>query len=167
MYRRLVIVALAALSLAGCVFDLSSEEPKPKVRAADTCPPRDETNWARMEAFLAANKAKEGVIVTDSGLQYKVLSKGSGTRQPTWASMVMVNYRGTLIDGTVFDENKGIEFEAGQVIKGWQEALELMREGDTFELVIPSGLAYGCRGKGRTITGDQVLVFTVELLKIR
>ena len=167
MFGRFALVTLAALTLTGCVFDLSSEDPKPKVRAVDACPPRDEANWAPMEAFLAANKAKEGVTVTESGLQYKVVSKGKGTRQPTWASMVMVNYRGTLIDGTVFDENKGVEFEAGQVIKGWQEALELMREGDTFELVIPSGLAYGCRGKGRTITGDQVLVFSVELLKIK
>jgi FKBP-type peptidyl-prolyl cis-trans isomerase len=167
MFGRFALVTLAALTLTGCVFDLSSEDPKPKVRAVDACPPRDEANWARMEAFLAANKAKEGVTVTESGLQYKVVRKGKGTRQPTWASMVMVNYRGTLIDGTVFDENKGVEFEAGQVIKGWQEALELMREGDTFELVIPSGLAYGCRGKGRTITGDQVLVFSVELLKIK
>jgi FKBP-type peptidyl-prolyl cis-trans isomerase FklB len=167
MFGRFALVTLAALTLTGCVFDLSSEDPKPKVRAVDACPPRDEANWARMEAFLAANKVKEGVTVTDSGLQYRVVRKGTGTRQPTWASMVMVNYRGTLIDGTVFDENKGVEFEAGQVIKGWQEALELMREGDVFELVIPSGLAYGCRGKGRNITGDQVLLFSVELLKIK
>ena len=167
MYGRFALVALAALSLSGCVFDLSSEDPKPKARAVDTCPPRDEANWARMQAFLDANKAKPGVVVTERGLQYKVLRKGTGTRQPTWASMVTVNYRGTLIDGTLFDENKAIEFEAGQVIKGWQEALTLMREGDKFELAIPSGLAYGCRGKGAKITGDQVLLFEVELLKIK
>jgi FKBP-type peptidyl-prolyl cis-trans isomerase len=167
MFGRFALVALAAVSLAGCVFDLSSDDPKPKVRAVDACPPRDEANWARMQAFLEANKAKEGVVVTESGLQYKVLRKGTGTRQPTWASMVSVSYRGSLIDGTVFDENKNIEFEAGQVIKGWQEALTLMREGDKFELVIPSGLAYGCRGKGAKIVGDQVLLFDVELLKIK
>ena len=167
MFGRFAVVAVAALSLAGCVFDLSSEDEKPKVRAVDTCPPRDEANWARMQSFLDANKAKPGVVVTDSGLQYKVVRKGTGTRQPTWASQVVVNYRGTLIDGTVFDENKGIEFEAGQVIKGWQEALELMREGDKFELAIPSGIAYGCRGKGATIKGDQVLLFDVELVKIK
>lgn len=167
MLGRFALVALAAVSLAGCVFDLSSDDPKPKARAVDACPPRDEAKWSRMQAFLEANKAKDGVIVTESGLQYKVLRKGTGTRQPTWASMVTVSYRGSLIDGTVFDENKNIEFEAGQVIKGWQEALTLMREGDKFELVIPSGLAYGCRGKGAKIVGDQVLLFDVELLKIK
>jgi FKBP-type peptidyl-prolyl cis-trans isomerase len=149
------------------VFDLSSDDPKPKAKVASDCPPRDEANWARMQAFLDANKAKEGVKVTESGLQYRVLQQGKGTRNPTWASMVMVNYRGTFIDGTVFDENKGIEFEAGGVIKGWQEALTMMKEGDKLELTIPSGLAYGCRGKGAKIKGDQVLLFEVELIKIK
>jgi FKBP-type peptidyl-prolyl cis-trans isomerase FklB len=120
-----------------------------------------------MQAFLDANKSKEGVKVTDSGLQYRVVKAGTGTRQPTWASQVTVNYRGTLTDGTMFDENKGVEFEAGGVIKGWQEALTLMREGDKFELTIPSGLAYGCKGKGAKIKGDQVLLFEVELVKIK
>ena len=168
---RLAVVAVAALSISGCVFDLSSDEPKPKARAADACPPRDEANWAKMQAFLDANKAKDGVKVTESGLQYRVLREGKGTRHPTWASTVQVRYKGSLTDGSVFDENKdpdpAAEFEAGGVIKGWQEALELMKEGDKFELVIPSGLAYGCRGKGGKIKGDQVLVFDVELLKIK
>lgn len=170
-FGRSALVAVAALSLAGCVFDLSSDEPKPKVRVADACPPRDEANWAKMQAFLDANKAKEGVKVTESGLQYKVLRKGTGTRHPTWASTVQVRYKGMLTDGSVFDENKApeppMEFEAGGVIKGWQEALSLMNEGDEFELAIPSGIAYGCKGKGARIKGDQVLVFTVELIKIK
>lgn len=171
MFGRFVVAALAAVSLSGCVFDLSSDEPKPKVRAAEVCPPRDEANWATMQAFLAANKAKDGFKVTETGLQYRVLQQGKGTRHPTWASIVQVHYRGSLTDGTVFDENKAseppVEFEAGGVIKGWQEALQLMVEGDTFQLVIPSGLGYGCRGKGAKIKGDQVLLFDVELLKIK
>lgn len=167
MLGRFALVAVAALSLSGCVFDLSSDDPKPKAKIVNDCPPRDEANWAKMQAFLDANKTKPGVTVTESGLQYRVLQKGTGTRQPTWASMVTVNYRGSLIDGTVFDENKGVEFEAGGVIKGWQEALILMREGDKFELAIPSGLAYGCKGKGAKIKGDQVLLFDVELVKIK
>jgi len=167
MFGRFALVALAALSVSGCVFDLSSDDPKPKAKVASDCPPRDEANWARMQAFLDANKSKEGVKITESGLQYRVLQQGKGTRTPTWASMVMVNYRGTFIDGAVFDENKGIEFEAGGVIKGWQEALTMMKEGDKLELTIPSGLAYGCRGKGAKIKGDQVLLFEVELIKIK
>ncbi|MEQ1752683.1 MAG: FKBP-type peptidyl-prolyl cis-trans isomerase [Micropepsaceae bacterium] len=171
VFGRLAFVALAALSISGCVFDLSSDDPKPKTRAAEACPPRDEGNWAKMQAFLAANKSKDGVKVTESGLQYRVLTAGAGSRHPTWASIVQVRYKGALTDGSVFDENKApdapMEFEAGGVIKGWQEALELMREGDKLELVIPSGLGYGCRGKGNKIKADQVLVFEVELLKIK
>jgi len=168
---RVVLVAVAAMSLAGCVFDLSSDDPKPKVRAADACPARDEANWAQMQAYLDANKLKEGVKVTESGLQYREIQAGKGTRNPTWASVVQVHYRGATIDGVVFDENKPsdppAEFEAGGVIKGWQEALEMMHEGDKWEVVIPSGLAYGCKGKGARIKPDQVLKFDIELVKIK
>jgi FKBP-type peptidyl-prolyl cis-trans isomerase len=168
---RIAVVAVLALSVSGCVFDLSSEEPKPKVRAVDECPPRDEANWAKMQAFLDANKAKDGFKTTESGLQYRVVETGTGKRSPTWASTVQVHYRGTLIDGTVFDENKAseppAEFEAGGTIKGWQEALTMMHEGDKWQLVIPSGLAYRCKGKGNRIKADQVLLFDIELLKIK
>jgi FKBP-type peptidyl-prolyl cis-trans isomerase FklB len=169
-FGQFAVAALLGLSVAGCVFDLSGDDPKPKARVTEVCPQRDEANWAKMTAFLEANKAKDGFKVTESGLQYRVVQAGKGTRHPTWASTVQVHYKGSLIDGTVFDENKvtdqPVEFEAGGVIKGWQEALELMVEGDTYELVIPSGLAYGCRGKA-SIKPDQVLVFTVQLLKIK
>jgi FKBP-type peptidyl-prolyl cis-trans isomerase len=172
MLVRVAFVAVAALAVAGCVFDLSGgDTPKPKVRVADACPPRDEANWAKMQAFLDASKAGQGFKATESGLLYKVVQAGSGTRHPTWASVVQVRYRGALIDGTVFDENKApaepIEFEAGGVIKGWQEALTMMAEGDKWQLVIPSGLAYGCKGKGNKIKADQVLQFDIELLKIK
>jgi len=164
---------LASLFLSGCVFSFSDDEPKPKVRASEACPPRDEANWARMQAYLDANKQKEGVQVTESGLQYRVLQPPAkeGSRKPTWASTVQVRYRGQLIDGTVFDETKPseapAEFEAGGVIKGWQEALTSMREGEKREVVVPSTLAYGCKGKGDKIKADQVLVFEIELLKIK
>ena len=171
LFGRLGVVALAALSVSGCVFDLSSDEPKPKVRAVDACPARDEANWAKMQAVLETNKTKAGFKVTESGLQYRVVEAGTGTRHPTWASIVQVHYRGSLADGTLFDENKAseppVEFEAGGVIKGWQEALLMMREGDKWQLVIPSGLAYGCKGKGAKIKADQVLQFDIELLKIK
>ena len=171
-FAVLPVVVLAALSLAACVFDMSGDEAKPKVRASEECPPRDEANWAKMNAYLDANKLKEGVKVTESGLQYRVLQAGKeGSRKPTWASTVQVRYRGALIDGTVFDETKPseppAEFEAGGVIKGWQEALTTMHEGEKWEVVIPSQLGYGCMGKGAKIKGDQVLVFEIELLKVK
>jgi FKBP-type peptidyl-prolyl cis-trans isomerase FkpA len=172
-FAALALLALAGSSLSACVFDLSSsdEAPKPRVRAIDECGPRDEANWARMDAYLAANKAKPGVKVTESGLQYRVLNTGTGDRSPTWASTVEVRYKGSLIDGTVFDATKdgapNASFEAGNVIKGWQEALTMMKEGDKWELVIPSPIAYGCKGRGQTIKADQVLVFDVELIKIK
>lgn len=166
-------LTLSPLVLTGCVFSLGGggDDEKPKVRAADACPERDQANWAKMSAFLDANKQASGVKVTPSGLQYQVINTGKGTRNPTWASTVTVRYKGALIDGTVFDETTAAEppaeFEAGAVIKGWQEALELMHEGDKFKVVIPSNLAYGCRGKGEKIKADQVLVFDIELLKIK
>jgi len=172
-FAALPVALAAGLLLSGCVFDLSADEEKPKVRAADACPPRDEANWARMQAYLEANKQKQGVQVAESGLQYRVVQAPAkaDSRKPTWASTVQVRYRGQLIDGTVFDETKPseppIEFEAGGVIKGWQEALTSMREGEKWEVVIPSELAYGCKGKGDKIKADQVLVFEIELLKIK
>ena len=168
-FAALPVLVAAGLSLSGCVFNLSGDEPKPKVRVADACPERDQASWTKMQAFLDANKQKPGVKVTESGLQYRVLQAGKETaRKPTWASTVQVRYRGTLIDGSVFDETKTepAEFEAGGVIKGWQEALVSMHEGDKWETVIPSELAYGCKGKG-SIKPDQVLVFEIELLKVK
>ena len=171
-FAAATLVVFASLSLSGCVFDLwSSDEPKPKQRASEECPERDAANWAKMQGFLDANKQKPGVKVMDGGVQYIVLSAGSEkARKPTWASIVQVRYRGTLIDGSVFDETKpnepAAEFEAGGVIKGWQQALVEMREGDKWNIVVPSDLAYGCKGRGE-IKPDQVLVFDIELLKVK
>lgn len=126
-----------------------------------------EKNRAEGEAFLAANKEKEGVVTTESGLQYKVIEEGTGEK-PSAENTVRVHYRGTLIDGTEFDSSyargEPAEFPVNGVIAGWTEALQLMNEGAKWELYIPSELAYGSRGAGADIGPDAVLIFEVELL---
>ncbi len=129
-----------------------------------------EKNKKEGEAFLAANKAKEGVKVTASGLQYKILKEGTGPK-PTATQTVSVHYRGTLIDGKEFDSStkrgQPAEFPVNGVIKGWTEALQLMPVGSKWELYIPSELAYGERGAGSEIGPNAVLIFEVELLAIK
>jgi FKBP-type peptidyl-prolyl cis-trans isomerase len=120
-------------------------------------------------AYLAENSKKEGVTTTDSGLQYKSLATGNGEK-PKASDTVKVHYRGTLIDGTVFDSSydrgEPAVFPVTGVISGWVEALQLMNVGDKLELTIPSHLAYGANGSGPVIGPDAVLVFEVELLGI-
>ena len=123
------------------------------------------------EAYLAANKAKPGVITLPSGLQYKILQPGTGPK-PTPADVVICNYSGKLIDGTEFDSSykrgQPATFPVGQVIKGWTEALQLMPVGSKWELVIPPALAYGEKGtNGGPIGPNETLVFEVELLSIQ
>ena len=124
---------------------------------------------AKGEAFLAENATKEGVIVTESGLQYEVVTMGEGEK-PTAESTVKVHYHGTLIDGTVFDSSvqrgEPIEFPLNGVIKGWTEGLQLMPVGSKFILYIPYQLAYGERGAGELIGPCEALIFEVELLEI-
>ena len=121
------------------------------------------------EAFLAENSGKEGVTTLPSGLQYKVITAGTG-KSPQKSDKVTVNYRGTLIDGTEFDSsysrNKPATFGVGQVIPGWTEALQLMKEGDKWELVIPSKLAYGERRASAKIPPNSTLIFEVELISV-
>ncbi len=121
------------------------------------------------DEFLTDNKKKEGVVTLPSGLQYKVLASGTGDF-PKAADKVKVHYRGTLIDGTEFDSSYGrgepAVFGVNQVIKGWTEALQLMKVGDKWMLYIPSELAYGENGAGQMIAPNSVLVFEVELLEI-
>lgn len=129
-----------------------------------------EANLAAGKAFLEANKTKHGVITTDSGLQYKVIKSGDG-KTPTANDTVVTHYRGTLIDGQEFDSsysrNKPATFPVKGVIKGWTEALQLMKEGDKWELYIPSDLAYGESARGNLITPNSALVFEIELLEIK
>ncbi len=121
------------------------------------------------EAFLAENKTKEGVITLPSGLQYKVLSSGTGA-SPGANDKVTTHYRGTLIDGTEFDSsysrNKPATFPVNGVISGWVEALQLMHVGDKWQLFIPADLAYGNRAVGNIIKPNSTLIFDIELLKI-
>jgi FKBP-type peptidyl-prolyl cis-trans isomerase FklB len=126
-------------------------------------------NKAEGEAFLAANKKKPGVITLPSGLQYKVITKGKG-KSPKATDKVTVNYRGTLIDGTEFDSSykrgEPASFPVNGVIKGWTEALQLMKEGSKWELFIPPDLAYGEKGAGNVIGPNATLIFEVELLSV-
>ena len=126
-------------------------------------------NKAAGEKFLAENKAKEGVVTTPSGLQYKIITEGNGS-VPADSSKVKVNYKGTLIDGTEFDSsykrNEPATFRANQVIKGWTEALTMMPVGSKWELYIPYDLAYGSRETGSQIKPFSTLIFEVELLGI-
>ncbi|MBG88218.1 MAG: hypothetical protein CMO80_15125 [Verrucomicrobiales bacterium] len=121
------------------------------------------------EKFLMANKKKEGVKVTQSGLQYKVIKSGSG-KSPKIDSKVTTHYRGTLIDGTEFDSSysrgQPSTFGVNQVIKGWTEALLKMKEGDKWQLFIPAELAYGRRGQGQKIPPMATLIFEIELIKV-
>lgn len=120
-------------------------------------------------AFLAENAQREGIVVTDSGLQYEVVTAGDGA-SPGPDDQVEVHYRGTLIDGTVFDSSydrgQTVTFGVTQVIPGWTEALQLMKEGDKYNLYIPSDLAYGAGGAGQVIGPNSTLIFEVELIKI-
>ncbi len=123
------------------------------------------------EKFLAENKTKEGVQTTESGLQYIVLKEGTGAK-PTTSSKVKVHYHGTLIDGTVFDSSvdrgEPTEFGVTQVIKGWTEGLQLMKEGAKYKFFIPSDIAYGANPRpGGKIKANSTLIFDVELLEVK
>ena len=121
------------------------------------------------EKFLAENKTKEGVITTESGLQYKVEKEGTGEKT-TAADRVKVHYTGTLLDGTKFDSSvdrgEPAEFGVSQVIRGWTEGLQIMPAGSKYIFWIPSDLAYGERGAGQDIKPNSVLKFEVELLEV-
>lgn len=117
--------------------------------------------------FIAANALKPGVVVRPSGLQYRIIKSGSG-QTPTADDFVTVAYKGALVDGYVFEQTKPGETKdlpAGKVIPGWKEALSLMKEGDEWELVIPSELAYGAT-RTESIPSNQVLVFDMQLIAV-
>ena len=126
-------------------------------------------NAAEGEAFLAENAAKEGIMTTDSGLQYEILTQGDGP-QPTATSRVKVHYRGTLIDGTEFDSSyergEPTDFGVGGVIAGFGEGLQLMPVGSHYRFFIPAGIAYGMQAAGSVIGPNSTLIFEVELHEI-
>lgn len=129
-----------------------------------------EENKKTGDAFLAENKKKEGVVTLPSGLQYKILKAGDG-KKPTESDTVECNYRGTLINGTEFDNSsrtgKPATFKVAGLIPGWTEALQLMPVGSKWRLVIPPQLAYGERGAGSVIGPNATLIFELELLAIK
>ena len=129
-----------------------------------------EKNKTEGAKFLEDNKKKPGVKTTASGLQYKVEKEGTGS-QPKATDMVTVNYRGTLIDGTEFDSsykrNQPATFPVNGVIKGWTEALQLMKQGAKYQLFIPSNLAYGERAMGPDIGPNSTLIFDVDLVDVK
>jgi FKBP-type peptidyl-prolyl cis-trans isomerase FklB len=127
-------------------------------------------NAATGEKFLTENKTKQGIKTTASGLQYKVLKEGTGP-VPKDTDTVVTNYRGTLIDGKEFDSSykrgEPAEFPVNRVIKGWTEALLMMKVGSKYQLFVPASLAYGERGAGQDIGPNETLIFEVELVSIK
>jgi FKBP-type peptidyl-prolyl cis-trans isomerase FklB len=127
-------------------------------------------NAATGEKFLAENKTKEGVKTTPSGLQYKVITEGKG-ESPKATDTVVTHYKGTLINGTEFDSSykrgEPASFPVNRVIKGWTEALQMMKPGSKYQLFVPASLAYGERGAGGDIGPNETLIFDVELLEVK
>lgn len=130
----------------------------------------NEKNIQAGKDFLAKNKEQEGVVELASGLQYQILTSGSG-KSPSITNRVKCHYTGMLLDGTVFDSSvqrgEPAEFGVNQVIAGWTEALQLMKEGDKWRLFIPSDMAYGARGAGNSIPPHATLIFDVELIEVK
>ncbi|KTC67986.1 macrophage infectivity potentiator (Mip) [Legionella birminghamensis] len=131
---------------------------------------KSEENKAKGETFLSQNKSKEGVVSLPSGLQYKIIETGSGAK-PAKDDTVTVEYTGRTIDGQVFDSTdksgKPATFKVSQVIPGWTEALQLMPAGSTWEIYIPSGLAYGPRSVGGPIGPNETLIFKIHLISVK
>jgi FKBP-type peptidyl-prolyl cis-trans isomerase FklB len=146
--------------------EVQNEVRKQQQEKAQEASAKNKTEGA---AFLAANKSKEGVVTLPSGLQYKILTAGTGPK-PAASDSVKCNYKGTLINGTEFDSSyktgKPVTFPVSGVIKGWTEALQLMPVGSKWQLFIPSNMAYGERGAGAEIGPDSTLIFEVELISI-
>ena len=160
-----LILLLILLSLAAC----SQEQPAPQPEPEPTPEPEVVEQPPTPEEWLAENAKREGVVVTESGLQYEIIETGEG-KSPVMADHVLTHYEGRLMDGTVFDSSlrRGVpvELPVDKVIGGWSEALQLMQEGDKWKLYIPPDLGYGGAEVGK-IPPDSVLVFEVELLQVK
>ncbi|MGH8042637.1 MAG: FKBP-type peptidyl-prolyl cis-trans isomerase [Rudaea sp.] len=128
-------------------------------------------NKAKSDKFLAENKSKTGIHVLSSGVQYRVIEEGSGSQHPTLSSEVTVHYRGSLMNGLEFDSSfargEPVHFKVGDVIKGWQDVLPLMRVGDHWQIFVPPALAYGERGQPPRIGPNEALVFELKLIAIK
>ncbi|KZN42624.1 FKBP-type peptidyl-prolyl cis-trans isomerase [Pseudoalteromonas luteoviolacea] len=154
-----IIVTVLALGLAWFIYNGNQKQKQVA-----------QINRIDAQEFLSKNGSKEGVVTTQSGLQYEIIHKGDGTTFPTLNDSVTVHYHGTLLSGVVFDSSvergEALTFSPKQVIAGWTEALQLMVEGDKFRLFIHPDLAYGDRAAGK-IGAGSLLVFEVELLSIQ
>jgi FKBP-type peptidyl-prolyl cis-trans isomerase len=158
---RLLAPCLALALLVGC-------NKSPLNDAAKT--PQYDLSPASNARYLADFAAKPGVFKTEDGLEYRILKAGTGKAPQSGADMVTVKYKGALINGKVFDQTavgKTATFPAGALIPGWVEALSLMKEGDEWELVLPSDLGYGPEGAGKDIPGNQTLVFEMTLVSVQ
>jgi FKBP-type peptidyl-prolyl cis-trans isomerase len=170
--RMITVVAVVGLAaLAGCGQEQAANAPAEAPAATGGPAPGATADMSPEgnQKFLEENKAKAGVTTTASGLQYRVIKQGAGA-SPTANDVVNVTYKGWLIDGTVFDETppgQTATFPAGALIPGWVEALQLMKEGDEWEIVIPSELGYGAQGAGGVIPPNQTLVFNMALLGVQ
>lgn len=170
-------LCLSAVCLAGCnqnnpgnqQSNAAPDAPAAGGSAAPTqLPVAKDLSPESNQQFLADNAKRPGVMTLPSGLQYQVIKSGTG-KSPTPNDLVTVTYRGQLINGMVFDETqpgKTATFPAGQLIPGWVEALQKMKEGDQWQLVIPANLGYGEAGAGGVIPPNQTLVFDMTLLKV-
>ena len=157
--NRIYLLALAALVAAAALYMNAN-------KGADYPVPA-----TLIQEGIVTNTASVDTITTASGLQYRIITEGSGTENPAPNSIVTVHYSGKLTDGTEFDSsykrNQPASFPVNGVIQGWTEALQLMHVGDKWELTIPSDLAYGRQGAGNAIPPDATLIFEVELLEIK
>ena len=157
--NRIYLLALAALVAAAALYMNAN-------KGADYPVPS-----TLNQEGIVTNTVSADTITTASGLQYRIITEGSGTENPSPSSIVTVHYSGKLTDGTEFDSsykrNQPASFPVNGVIRGWTEALQLMHVGDKWELTIPSDLAYGRQGAGIAIPPDAILIFEVELLEIK
>ena len=174
-----ILVSALKEALAGKESRLSEDEmiavmqklqQQMAAKAAEEAKAAAAANLKKGEAFLLANGKKEGVMTTKSGLQYRVVKKGDGA-SPLASDEVTVHYEGRLINNKVFDSSikrgQPATFPVNGVIKGWTEALQLMKEGAEYELYIPAELAYGTRGAGQDLGPNEVLIFKVSLIKVK
>ena len=169
-------LSISALALSGCNQQQASNAPAEPAKeasapAASTPTPAGQGDMSPEgnQKYLADNAKKDGVTVTPSGLQYRVIKQGAGA-SPKASDVVNVTYKGWLIDGTVFDQTQPGQqatFPAGALIPGWVEALQLMKEGDEWEITIPSELGYGASGAGGVIPPNQTLVFDMALISVQ
>ncbi len=163
----LLLVVLAMIF--GCADSESGAKPAEQTQAGVNNTLNTSDNLERATAFLEENAQKQGITVTSSGLQYEIISQGSG-KTPTFSDTVVTHYAGRFLDGTEFDSSiqRGTPatFPVSGVIKGWTEALQLMQEGDKWRLFIPPDLAYGSAGVG-PIPPDSALIFDIELIEVK